>query len=398
MRTMTTDDLESYLPSVIKLHKASIESSYWPCIVFGELLGQGDQLTNIDAVALSRASACFSFSQARADELHGAQSLLAERCEKRLRILESDRLFVRRSISIDELAPIWEWTRASTRVHSVQQELSQLVEDAVNGRLAEGTANGNGLLNSVGFNARSLSTGTAEARVRSFQAFAQSLEAVRQPEIVRTNAMLLAAAAICVGNGTSHISLLEDFGKRVPAAYAWFGLFAAIAGPRGWDPSWNRAINSMGRILRNRFELTEAPVYDLSWVEYDFVREVPKPSEFLKHVPKLYPRLLSVEVIPGATCQLRLSDDSPRPSPPRVEESKEQAPTREVRSYAPSPQFMASLHELERTLARSQALLRQAIVAGEERVPSQSALFDTSASRPKKRSQKKGSKTSDLPE
>jgi hypothetical protein len=394
MRIITTEDLSPSLLSTLETRRASDGRGYWPSIVFGELLGQGEHISNVDVVALSRANACFSFTQARSDGLHGANSPLAIGCSRRLRTLENDRLFVKRSISVEELSHIWAWPRSNVPESSIQRELSQLVEDAVNGRLSETAGSHSRMLNSVGFDALLLGSGAIEARVRAYQSFVQSLESVGTPEVARTNAMFLAAAAICVGNGTSHISLLEDFGKRVPSAYAWFGLFAAIVGPKGWDPSWNRAINSMCRVLGSRFELTDPPLFDLSWAEYDFVREVPKPAEFVRHVPKFYPRSLSVEVVPGATCQLRLTDDlaNARPTPTR-EEIRDSAARRETRSDPIPAQVAANLYEAERVLSHGHALLRQAIMATGARVPDQVPMFDGPSTKPRKRPSKKGSKS-----
>jgi hypothetical protein len=393
MRTLSSEEFSSIGLPTIDTQRTHDESGYWSCIVLGELLGQGEPFSTIDSVALSRANACFSFAQARTESLYGPISTIATDCSRRLRILENDRLFVRRSITIEELIPIWTWTRANASDRSVQRELSGLVEDAVNGRLAEPPATlHRELLNSFGFDAMALGTGIVEERVRSYQNFTQSLERGRPAEA----AMLLAAAAICVGNGTSHISLLEEFGRRIPAAYAWFGLFAALAGPKGWDPSWNRAINSVGRALRNRFELTDAPSFDLSWVEYDFVRGVPKPAEFLRHVPKLFPKSLSIEVAPGAACQLRLSDDSTQHRTPanRQDEpqSRGQQIQREDRATLPT-QLAADLYEAERLFSQGQALIRKTISASRTSAPDQTSLFGEAATKPKKRTSKKASKS-----
>jgi hypothetical protein len=394
VRTLSTEDFASMSSEPIDVHRGHDEAAYWSCCILGELLGQGEQFSAIDLVALSRAGACFSFTQARTEGLYGPNSAMATQCSRRLAILESDKLFVRRSITIQDLTPIWKWTRAHSSDHSVQVALSKLVEDVVSGSLLETRPpeSHRQVLHSFGFDATALGTGTIEARVRAYQYFTLSLERGRPPEI----AMLLAAAAICVGNGTSHISLLEEFGRKVPAAYAWFGFFSAVAGPKAWDPSWNRAINSIGRALRNRFEPTDAPGFDLSWVEYDFVRAVPKPIEFVRHVPKLFSKSLSIEVVPGATCQLRLSDDSihVRAQSNRQEDAqpREQSAQRETR-VGLSPQLTADLYEAERLLSRGQALIRQAIAAGDARVPDQARLFGESVAKPKKRNSKKPNKS-----
>ena len=368
LRTLSTGDFASISFPVAEVRGDS-EAGYWSCIVLGELLGQGEQSSTIDSIALSRASACFSFTQARADGVHGAMSTLATSCTGRLRALESDRLFVKRSITVEDLTPIWNLTSNRSPDDSIQGALSGLVENVVSGDMSRAQSMSyRQLYDAFRFDAKALGTGTVESRVRAYQNLTQSLEHGSPAEM----AMFLAAAAICVGNGTSHISLLEELGRKFPAAYAWFGLFSALAGPKAWDPSWNRAINSIGRTLRQRFELTDPPGFDLSWVEYEFVRGVAKPSEFVRHVPKLFPKSLAVEVVPGATCQLRLSDDSihSRTPPARQEETQSREPTiqRETKG-ALSPQVAADLYEAERLLSRGQALIRQAIAGADPVTP-----------------------------
>lgn len=389
MRTLSTEDFEA-VSSPTADARRDHEVGYWPCIVLGELLGQGEQFSTIESVALSRASACFSFTQARTEGIYGPMSSLASNCTQRLRTLESDRLFVRRSITVDDLTPIWKFNYTHSPDNSIQGTLSNLVEYVVNGDLSDAPPSmlHRQLHHGFGFDAKALGTGTVEGRVRAYQNLTQSLERGRPAEI----AMFLAAAAMCVGNGTSHISLLEEFGRKVPAAYAWFGLFSAVAGPKGWDPSWNRAINSIGRILRHRFAITDPPGFDVSWVEYEFLRGVPKPSDFVRHVPKLFPKSLSVEVAPGATCQLRLVDDSTATRAPSIRQeevqSRELAIQRETQG-GPSPRLAADLYEAERLLSRSQALIRQAIAAADIGVPNQATLFTEPAAKQKRRTSKR---------
>jgi len=392
-RIMTSEDFASS-PHSLNGRKLPDDLSYWPSIVFGELLGQGEQLSSLDAVSLSRVNACFSFAQARAAALHGWTSSFSQACSNRLKIIENDGLFVKRSISIEELSPVWDWTRPQPPENAVQRDLSRIVEGAVSGQLSKNPAPADSLLGSVGFDAIGLSSGPAEARVRAYQTLAHSLENVRIPDTNRASAMLLAAAAVCVGNGTSHISLLDDFSKKVPAAYAWFGLFAAIAGQQGWDPLWTRAVNSVSRSLRSGFELADPPTFDLSWVEYDFVREVAKPSEFLKHVPKLFPKSLSIEVAPGAQCQLRLRDDlSPSRPTPRGNETIDPTPQRQANVARPLPsEWTSKLNEAERAISHAQSLIRQLLISSEAIAPDQGSLFDTSTPKPKRRSSKKGNK------
>lgn len=209
--------------------------------------------------------------------------------------------------------------------------------------------------------------------VREFQAFLASMRGAVDDTNARSAIMLVAAAAVLVGNGTSHISLLEEFGKKFPAVFAWFGFLADLAGPKSWDPAWNRASNSVARLLRGRFDLTDPPAFDLSWSEYDFVRAVPKPRDFLSHIPRLYPRLLSIEVVPGAACQFRIGGEVANASLSNTAKSEA---GREPVPHNPSMlRNLTTSLEVEHQLAHSRSMVLKAIdqIAG----PSQTNLFDS---------------------
>jgi hypothetical protein len=119
--------------------------------------------------------------------------------------------------------------------------------------------------------------------------------------------VLLAGAALLVGRGTSHEFLLRRVSRQYPSASVWFGLIAAIAGPASWDPNWARAVKGIERQIRTRFDWAEASGFDLGWHEFRWMASVFDSPEIFASLPKLLPRVLSVEVVPGAVCQFRLA-------------------------------------------------------------------------------------------
>jgi hypothetical protein len=397
LRVISAGDLDSAAFNQSIHSSQSADLNIWACIVLGELLALGEQGTNIDAVAVSRAVSCYSFTKAKTDSSFGASSPLASQCIRRLRSLADDKIIGRRPVNVNDLLPIWGWAHAQQPNDSLQRDALQVVEDAVSGHLGDQLTTGEILRSIGGFDAVSLSTGTIEARVRAYQAVSRSLEgkAVADSSAV---AMLLAAAAICVGNGTSHVSLLEETARKHPTAYVWFGLFAALSGSVGWDPSWNRAINSLCRVLRGRLNFSEPSICDISWIEYEFLRELPKPIEFLKHIPRLTSKSLAIEVVPGSVCQLRLKEEHSA-----VRSVGSQVDEPELRNYStPDPvrerllaQMLESLYEAERALDRSHSILRDAIGVSGTLLAKQSSLF---AENPNRTGKKRGHRKNEDPD
>ena len=388
LRSISTNDFDEAMRSRARVGAAS-NLGYWPSVILGELLGQGEYSPDLEGVALSRANACFTFARARSHIVYDGAPAWSNMCLDRLRALESDGLFVKRSVSVEDLRPIWDWATRESTSESLLIEIARTISAVIDGELSNSIVLDTPLLTSSGLNARSLGAGSMEARVREFQAFLASMRGAVDDTNARSATMLVAAAAVLVGNGTSHISLLEEFGKKFPPVFAWFGFLAALAGPKSWDPAWNRASNSVARLLRGRFDLTDPPAFDLSWSEYDFVRGVPKPRDFLSHIPKLYPRLLSIEVVPGAACQFRIGGEVTNSS---LSNAARNEAGREPVSHHPSmlQNLTRSLLEVEHQLAHSRSMVLKAI--DQIAAPSQSNLFDS----PKKGTRKgKSSKLDD---
>src|SRR5690606_37821855 len=120
-------------------------------------------------------------------------------------------------------------------------------------------------------------------------------------------------------------------------------------------------------------------IADVSWVEYEFVRDVPKPSEFLKHVARYSPRILSVEVLPGVVCHMRLTEDGTvQRSPQRLDAprtDKQHAESRPANELIEDAVLARAIEQLERASSSMRDVLRQ-MRASVPSAPGQSSLLD----------------------
>jgi len=94
---------------------------------------------------------------------------------------------------------------------------------------------------------------------------------------------------------------------RFPSVYAWFGLIAGIVGPTCWEIDWARAIKGIEKGLRVGINWSEPSQSDISWSEYEWISETFRNNSPFVELPKLLPRVLSIEILPGSICQIRLS-------------------------------------------------------------------------------------------
>ncbi|MNL28481.1 hypothetical protein D3C87_1501250 [compost metagenome] len=113
-----------------------------------------------------------------------------------------------------------------------------------------------------------------------------------------------------VGRSTSHAFLLNRFRRVAPAAFAWFGLIAAIAGSRCWDSAWLRAVKGAERLLKPRFGWADISSADIGWAEFAWLAGSLDDVDQLIGLPKMLPRTLGVEVVPGVALQIRLGQGS----------------------------------------------------------------------------------------
>lgn len=286
-----------------------LREDVWASVVLGEVIAQGETDLGVEALPLSRAGACFSMAVARAVCSFGSDVATRE-CVGRLRQIEGDKRFVHRPVMVEELLPVWSLAGAASdaigsdsvesTVMMVVNEVQHFMPDSARSLFAH-----------VPINLREipeLASDSVEERVLAFNRLSGLLSQQNARDVKNPFApVLLAGAALLVGRGTTHEFLLRRVSRQYPSASVWFGLLAAIAGPASWDPNWARAVKGIERQIRTRFAWAEASGFDLGWHEFRWMTSVFDSHEIFTSLPKLLPRVLSVEVVPGAVCQFRLA-------------------------------------------------------------------------------------------
>jgi hypothetical protein len=327
-RVVTTKDWELF-SSLINERKAnSCREDYWASVILGEALAQSEGDGEPSAMPLSRALGCFSTAVARTSFIYGHEMGTYE-CIDRLRKLAGDQRFVRRSVTIEDLIPVWIMTNLQLSGPVTAIEAVDLVVNTVwksHFKDRSGVVSPSLLREQLG-----LLSDSIEERVVAFHQLSNMLMqfAASSP---RGNfcGVLLAAGAFLVGRSTSHEFLLRKFGNQIPTAFVWFGLLAAFTGPRGWDAHWSRATKGIERQVRAKFEWTESVGVDLYWAEFNWLASNFEGNSVFGTLPKMLPKVLSIEVVPGATCQLRLAiggmhETESRPAEPNMRELDLQA-------------------------------------------------------------------------
>ncbi|WP_155713110.1 hypothetical protein [Burkholderia stagnalis] len=290
----------------------------WASVILGEVLAHGETDVELAAVPLSRAGACFSMAIARAACTHGTDEA-TKMCADRLRQVEADRRFVRRAVTVSDLMPIWAMAGGQFGMPVSVEETANLVLDAALKFMRDSDR---AALFSTSLslqNIPGLSSDSIEERVLAFQRLSAELT---NTELHGANnglpSVLLAAAAFLVGRSTSHVFLLNRISKRFPAALAWYGLIAGLAGPSAWDAGWSKAAKGIERQVRSRFDWSESTGFDLCWIEYSWMASTFDGPDAFNSLPKLSPRVISIETVPGATCQFRLATGSTLDSDARL--------------------------------------------------------------------------------
>lgn len=270
----------------------------WPSVVLGEMLAHSYDDTSVSSIPLSRATATYSFSVARASIAHRSD-LVTQECIKRLDALSSDHRFVERWIDVNSLRPIWDKVGMSW-IDGVGAE--QILKHS--------HLSGEDLFPQSPLVAQTtgLMSDSVEGRVIAFKYFSKiwlNHQNTASPEANEQPGLEIALAAFLVGRGTSHVFLLKDLAKRFPSVYVWFGLIAGLCGPTYWDPAWARAAKSIEKMLKSSFCWEEMSPCDISWAEYLWLDSLDN-EKIIQDLPKLLPKVLSMEVLPGVVCQFRL--------------------------------------------------------------------------------------------
>lgn len=290
-------------------------SDLWASVIVGEALSQMESETNLLSMPLSRFAGCFTTPIARASLVWGSD-VATRVCADRLRLLEIDTRFARRPVTVRQLLPVWSMVAARSSGYLHPWEAVLLVLEVGSDHLKISNAKSVALLASIlsGEYAKLFSSDSVEVRVGAFNQLIEETHylalSAQEAGGVAAASLVLAAAAFMVGRSTSHVFLLQRAQRFAPMAAAWFGVMAALAGPRAWDKAWLKAVKGAERLLWPEFGWLEAPSADISWVEFAWLAKNFKGIEVFLDLPKMLPRTLSIEIVPGASCQFRLESES----------------------------------------------------------------------------------------
>lgn len=277
----------------------------WSSVVLGEILAQSDSDPIVSALPLSRANATFSFAVAKSAIAHRSD-LVSEECIRRLRVLSEDKRFLDRSLSLTDIIPIWKKVGSTWDEYAGLPQLLKLIQVSQSKDLFEPPY---AAVRNKAF--EELLSDSVEQRVLAFRSFVNAQASVERHQTESfADAFEIALAAFLVGRGTSHVFLLKDMARKYPSVYVWFGLFAGLAGPVYWDVAWARAAKGIEKTLNAHFSWAESPLCDISWPEYSWVASTDN-EKLITEIPKQLPKVLTIEIFPGATCQLRLKAPNP---------------------------------------------------------------------------------------
>ena len=284
----------------------------WGCVAVGEALAQVDGDADLQNMPLSRLSSCFSMPVGRASILFG-QGQSTRICVDRLRAIASDRRFGRRTVSVDQLTPIWAIAGSQVAEYVPAADAAVLVMEAATQHSTNATPNARLISPSQLKDYPGLSSDSVEERVVAFNRLSQEVLQHSPSQVDSVAGSVLAAAAFLVGRSTSHAFLLKRLARVSPAASVWFGAMAALAGPRAWDASWLRAVKGAERLLRAEFSWVNAPSADICWAEFAWLAGTFDDLDQLASLPKMLPRTLGIEVVPGTVLQVRLGAGTAEP-------------------------------------------------------------------------------------
>lgn len=280
----------------------------WASLIVGEALAQSEADIGVASLPISRASACFSTAIARTLAVHGTDES-TRICADRLSMIEGDRRFARRFVRVDELVPIWALLGARFAEPLPPHDAVQIVVDGAKKYMSDVVRRGRPSVPITDLrDFPEIASDSIEERVLAFQRISSGLiHATDRVPRDGLPAVLMAGAAFLVGRGTSHEFLLRRVRKVFPVAEAWFGLIAALTGPAAWDPDWTRAAKSVERHLRAGFYWTDSTGFDLSWTEFAWLAGAFEGPEVFSTIPKLVARAVSIEIVPGSSCQFKLA-------------------------------------------------------------------------------------------
>lgn len=277
----------------------------WASVAVGEALSQSDGDTELLQMPLSRIASCFSLPVGRT-ALQFGEGEPTRLCVDRLRSISLDKRFGRRPLSIDQMLPVWTIASSSRSERLSASNAAILVMEAAQHHFQVNlpgapTISAGQLIDFPG-----LASDSVEERVMAFNRLAVEVVQRQSSNAQESIGPAIATAAFLVGRSTSHAFLVKRLSRVAPTAFAWFGVIAAIAGPRAWDLAWLRAVKGAERLLRPEFSWVDAPTADIGWAEFAWLATTFDDAEQLVALPKMLPRTLGIEVVPGASLQVRL--------------------------------------------------------------------------------------------
>lgn len=281
----------------------------WASVSVGEVLAQAESDIDLQNMPLSRLASSLTLPVGRVAHLFGSGEA-TQQCVDRLRIVSTDARFSRRPITVSQLTPIWALCSARIEGHLEAHESALMVVEAASrffrDQVEPVSVEGGPFLERYA----GLLSDSAEERVVAFNEFSDNVLRFPASQLASSGALLLAAAAFMVGRSTTHAFLLNRFRRAAPSSFAWFGLIAAFSGSRCWDGAWLRAVKGAERLLKPRFEWTDTSPTDIGWAEFAWLAGSLDDVDQLLELPKMLPRTLGVEVVPGVALQVRLGQGS----------------------------------------------------------------------------------------
>lgn len=340
-RVVLHSDWERFGWEGMRCMGGTIREDRWACVLLGELLAQGESDIELASLPLSWGASCFSMPVARSLVLYAEGS--HSTCVERLSMLEKDQKFSRRQVSVASLNPVWmSLMHCGSEIFDFQAAAEIAIAEATRSEAGE---------YSRGFRPADLlqvdsglMSDSVETRVIAYQHLtAQMRERIGSNSPSALAQAVVAAGAFLVGRGSSHAFLLSRLPRQWSQSFIWFGLLAGLTGPQSWGGEWSRAVKGIERSLKGKFDWCTSQGADLSWAEYSWLAATFSGKQTFAELPKMAQRALSVEVLPGATCQLRLVHDSgvPGREPMRGEGAEGERLERELRETLERVMYLA---------------------------------------------------------
>ncbi|WP_256853308.1 hypothetical protein [Pantoea sp. Fr+CA_20] len=276
----------------------------WACVSIGETLAQSESSIELHNIALSRVLSTYTLPIARSSINHSGLDLF-KLCRDRLNKISHDNRFSRRTLLSEHLSPVWDVVLNDDSDDKSALDAVNLMLDYASKYTPENRKSDDTLLELLAKNLL-LRSDSVEDRVMGFNKLSAEIMNLESDSELNFYSPVIAAAAFLVGRSTSHLFLLNKIGRFVPMAFVWFGLIASFTGPKSWDLTWLRAVKGAEKLLKNKFELDSISQADIYWHEFSWLLEVFKSTEKLNELPKMLPKTLSIEIIPGSTLHLRL--------------------------------------------------------------------------------------------